>query len=152
MIAMQLRTLRSNIFLDNDDDYGQVGKSTINELNLVYSQWGSADFLNNTNLNLPNIAGLSTVYSKPDEYVFSGIFNAAPEFGSYVKTQYPDSYEDLLLTYTQATSLLNEQTTDYQSLINPVNMKAFQLYIELEDWPSIFKRFTFTSQAQAEAF
>ena len=69
-------------------------------MNLVYYQWGAADFLDNQDLTLPNVTTLDTVYSKPSEYVFSGIFNDAPEFGYYIKQTYPSEEQDeLKLTY-----------------------------------------------------
>jgi hypothetical protein len=68
MLAMQIRVLKSNLIKSNN--LGQKGL-TVNELALVYNQWGSGNFLSNQTLNLPNAPALNTVFIDPSKTGFS---------------------------------------------------------------------------------
>jgi len=70
-----------------------------------------------------------------------------PEFGGYVKAQskYVNISNSVILSLDQVAVLQNIDTDNYQSLLNPDNMRGFFTYYEMQDYPSIYTRFTLIS-------
>lgn len=99
-------------------------------------------------MNFNGTIMLDTVYSPYAKSGFSKLFMAVPEFGDYVKTNrnYSNIYKSLLLTLDQVAIIQNTDTNNYQSLLNPDNMRGFFTYLEMEDYPSIYTRFTLNSK------
>lgn len=67
------------------------------------------------------MSGVPTL-SSVAEPIFDNTFVAAPEYGSYVIAK---GRSDLIFTNSVSKMLLNPSTDDYQTLLNPDNMRAF---------------------------
>ena len=80
---------------------------------------------------------------------FDSVFVSYPEFGVYAISQGQPS---LVLSNSQAKTLLNPSTSDYQTLLTSDNMKSFFEMYDKKQYVEMMQRFSFTSYEQIDLF
>jgi DNA modification methylase len=89
------------------------------------------------------MSGVAVLNSIADP-IFDSNFVSPPEYGVYAQSK---GLGSLVLSNSQVKLLLNPSTSDYQTLLNPDNMRAFyKQYVE-GGYSNIFTRYGFTSNA-----
>lgn len=135
--------LNVQVTILNDPDLGQKGTS-INTFFLEQIQWGSAKVLGNPQITISNIPIVKSI----GEFDFDPIFTTQPEFGFYVANN-GGKFEDLL-TNSQVQIVFANDTSSYQTLLGPDNMRQFYIDYGEKAYGNIMTRFNLSGEAQID--
>lgn len=108
-------------------------------------QWGQNSVLGDETLMMKGVPALESI----GESMFDSTFVAYPEFGTYVQQQ---GRSDLILSAIQTRTVLDQDTSSYQTLLNPDNMRAFFKQYQEGSFANLATRFGFTSPEQCTYF
>ena len=119
----------------------------VNSQAIVQSQWGSSNFLSNTDMLMKGVPPSDSIANNN----ITSEFVTQPEFGYFLRDQYEVEYDTCHLSQEQAAILLNTELGDNQSLLNPMNMRFFFYQYEMRNYPTLMGRFKLNSPAQVDA-
>lgn len=108
-------------------------------------QWGQNSVLGDPDLMMMGVPALESIGQSD----FDSIFNAYPEFGTFV---IQNGRPDLILTAQQSGALLAQSTDNYQTMLNPDNIRAFMNGVLEGEFANLQTRYGFRDQDQCQFF
>jgi hypothetical protein len=136
-------TTNLSVTILNDADLGQHGFE-IDGFLLTQIQWGSCAILGNPDISLAS----TPIIRSLGDFNIDTVFTTQPEFGFYVLNN-GGGAEDIL-DNEQVQVVFANDTSSYQTLLNPDNMRQFYTDYAGGSYDNIKTRFTLKSDTQVD--